>query len=101
MSDEIHEDEVRGRFDAAYAEVVRLCSGRDRGQWRMSVPANVARDSDLLITAALDDIPKLLDRIEELEVELYRATKDPDAPDEPLHIAFPEVKVLRGGVKFR
>lgn len=98
---DIDEDAVKARREKAYDEVVRLCSGRDRGTWRMSVPADEGRDSDLLIAAALDDIQPLLDRIEELEFKLWEATATEEERNAPMGpIKFPEIQVARGGITY-
>lgn len=49
---------ITARADAAFDEVIRVCSVT--GQWRMSIPANPQRDSDLLLTAALDDNERMV-----------------------------------------
>ncbi|MEP7738553.1 hypothetical protein ABKW28_12925 [Nocardioides sp. 31GB23] len=41
--------------EAAHAEIHRICQGGDE-RWRMSIPANPTRDSDLILTAALDGL---------------------------------------------
>ena len=56
---------LREVAEAAYSEVVRLCQRDER--WRMSIPANPNRDSDLLLGEALAAMPTLLDRLEAAE----------------------------------
>ena len=52
-------DEIEARAKSGAAEVVRLCSIGQRV--RMSIPANVARDTDLLLMAITDeDVPALV-----------------------------------------
>lgn len=52
---------IKANLEAARAEVSRLCDGEDAGKWRMSIPADARRDSDLLISAALNDAERLLE----------------------------------------
>lgn len=59
--------QIRARAEAAHAEVHRLCEG---ARWTMQVPARPERDSDLVISAALGDIPYLLDQLAEAERNL-------------------------------
>jgi hypothetical protein len=53
LSDAPDHSEVLAALNRAYDEVVRLCMPGNNG-WRMSVPADPARDSDLIIANALD-----------------------------------------------
>ena len=79
-------DAIEARRDDAYDEVVRLCDGK---RWLMSVPADASRDSDLLITASLDDVPTLVARVRELEATVQRVrdlhAKDPDVHVDTIH----------------
>ena len=61
---------LREVAEAAYSEVVRLCQRDER--WRMSIPANPSRDSDLLLGEALAAMPLLLDRLEAAEAKVAR-----------------------------
>ncbi|HEY9476249.1 MAG TPA: hypothetical protein VIS06_20655 [Mycobacteriales bacterium] len=53
-------DAIHARYETACTEVSDLCRGIR--QWSMSIPARPGRDSDLVITDALEDIPRLLAR---------------------------------------
>lgn len=61
--DEIDAAAVRGRCEAAMQMVSDLCQGRRN--WTMSIPARPDYDPDLVISAALADIPKLLEALGE------------------------------------
>ena len=51
-------DAVEARADAAHKEVVRLATP---GQgWRMTIPVNFKRDSDMLLDAPTQDVPALV-----------------------------------------
>lgn len=56
--DEIDAAAVRQRCEAAMQVVSDLCTGKRN--WMMSIPARPDYDPDLVIGAALADIPKLL-----------------------------------------
>lgn len=43
--------ELAQKVERAHAEIARLCDG---GRWRMTVPVDPKRDSDLILTDALD-----------------------------------------------
>jgi len=60
-------DAIKARETAAYDELIRVCSIDQ--QRRISIPANPDRDTDLLISAALKDIPALVTEVENLLVE--------------------------------
>lgn len=63
---------MRARYDAARDMVRRLCLPRgniEHRDWLMSIPADEARDPDLLIAAALADVPALLDALAQAEAE--------------------------------
>lgn len=49
---------LRERIEAAKDEVVRLCEPGER--FRMSIPANVRRDSDLILMDGLNAVEELL-----------------------------------------
>jgi hypothetical protein len=53
-------DAIDRRLTAAYDEVHRLCQPGSAGRWRMTVPVEVDRDSDMLLVRALDDAQALL-----------------------------------------
>lgn len=61
--DEIDAAAVRARCEAAMQMVSDLCD-RKRN-WMMSIPARPDYDPDLVISAALADIPKLLEALGE------------------------------------
>lgn len=74
-------DAIEARAKTAHDEVSRLCCGNDRG-WRMSIPANDARDSDLIISAALYDLEALVAYARTLEAENERLRAALVSPDE-------------------
>ncbi len=52
-------DLVQARADAAHKEVGEIAlHGENR--WRMSIPAEPSRDSDLIIAGSLQDVPALV-----------------------------------------
>ena len=59
--------QIQQRHEAACQVVNELCSG-DR-KWLMSIPARPEYDPDLLISASLNDIPALLEKIKKLELD--------------------------------
>lgn len=61
--DEIDAAAVRSRCEAAQQMISDLCQGRRN--WTMSIPARRDYDPDLIISAALADIPKLLEALGE------------------------------------
>ena len=61
--DEIDADAVRKRCEAARQMVSDLCTGKR--DWTMSVPIRPDYDPDVVIAAALADIPKLLEALGE------------------------------------
>lgn len=61
--DEIDAAAVRVRCEAAMQVVSDLCTGKRN--WMMSIPARPDYDPDLVISAALADIPKLLEALGE------------------------------------
>ena len=54
-------------YEKACDEVADLCEGNH--QWRMSIPANPDRDSDIIISLALASIPALITEVRELQAE--------------------------------
>lgn len=52
---------IRARYDAASDHVAALCQGE---RWTMRIPAQPDRDTDLVISDSLDDIPRLLARVQ-------------------------------------
>lgn len=55
-------DAIKKREGLAFAEMVRILSVGQ--QTRMSIPANPERDTDLIISASLKDIPALVAEVE-------------------------------------
>jgi hypothetical protein len=56
-------EKVAERQKLAYDELIRILSVNE--DVRMTIPANPARDTDLLITDSLKDIPLLLAKLEQ------------------------------------
>lgn len=59
---------VQARYDTALAEVHGLCDGSRR--WTMRVPVQRDRDSDLVISDALEAIPHLLAERDRLAAQI-------------------------------
>jgi hypothetical protein len=59
---------IRRRLDRAQELVGNLAAGTQR--WKMSIPADPERDSDLILTAALDGAEQLLDLVDRFAAEL-------------------------------
>jgi hypothetical protein len=78
VSEEIREllDAADSAQSCAYDEVVRLCAG---GRWTMRVPVDQERDSDTVLVAALETVPKLT-------AALRAVLALADADDERAHI---------------
>ena len=51
-------DEIEARAQVGAAEVIRICTGGER--IRMSIPANMARDTDLILIDVCDSVPALV-----------------------------------------
>lgn len=63
-SEEIDLEEIEARREAAHQMVSDLC--HRKREWIMSIPARRDYDPDLIIAASLDDIPKMIEELEEL-----------------------------------
>src|SRR6266487_61478 len=68
-------DEVQARADAAHKEVSEIAlHGANR--WRMSIPAEPSRDSDLIIAGSLQDVPALIRALREAYAEIERLRQE-------------------------
>jgi hypothetical protein len=73
-------EEAEERYGRAANEIDRLTSGAGPSvNWRWSIPAKPDRDSDLILSASIEDVPKLIEalrvsreREKELETELAK-----------------------------
>ena len=65
--------EIEARYKKARSLVSAICRGDAR--WRMSVPVDRENDSDMVLTASLDDIPKLIEKL----AEARRLSAKPDS----------------------
>jgi len=63
--------EIKQRYNDARKHIGELASTALKA-WRMSIPANRERDSDLRIAGSLDDIPDLLTAVETLQADNAR-----------------------------
>jgi hypothetical protein len=74
MGDERQErlDAIRARSEKAHEEVRRMCRASSR--WLMSIPAQPKYDSDLVISAALNDLDALLTELEHLQLHVTACT---------------------------
>ena len=69
-------ERVRARYEQACQMVADLCKPRthpEHRDWTMSIPARPDYDPDLVISDSLEDIPKLLERVEAAEARAERA----------------------------
>lgn len=64
--------EIEKRAERAHAELGDVCADGVVNRWRMSIPANPQRDSDLIISAGLDDVETLLTEVKRLRRERTR-----------------------------
>jgi hypothetical protein len=62
--------QVQRDLAAASTELDRLTSTNPGTAWRWSIPANPTRDSDLLLSSAIEHIPALVAELTEARVEL-------------------------------
>jgi len=62
-------DETNQRYEKALQLIYDLASGKHK--FSMSIPANVKCDSDLILSNALKDIPKLIDEVNHLKTKYY------------------------------
>lgn len=67
--------DIKARLDAAHAEIHRICQD-PRHNFRMSIPANPERDSDLIITAALTAAEGEIDRLKAMNDSLERKNQE-------------------------
>ena len=80
-TDPIDLDAVQARNHAAHDHVAKLCRGEE--DWTMlRIPAQPERDSDLVISAALADVPGLLAEVRRLRGDLVVLGADRDILDQ-------------------
>jgi hypothetical protein len=65
-------DEIQARLDKANAEMDRLTERNPGSAWRWSIPANPERDSDLILSASMADVPFLLAELRKAHEALER-----------------------------
>ncbi|GAA2092399.1 hypothetical protein [Actinomadura alba] len=58
--------EIRAHIEAAHTEICEIAEQGVTRRWRMHIPAQPDRDSDLLISRALKDAEELADEVERL-----------------------------------
>lgn len=63
--------EARARIDAAGDHLGEICTSKK--QFRMSIPADPSKDSDLILGAALESAEDLLSLVEQLQGQLDEA----------------------------
>ncbi|MFI6496842.1 hypothetical protein [Nonomuraea typhae] len=68
--------EIRAQIERAHTEVGDVCSRPPRKRFKMSVPADPERDTDLIITAALKAAEDLADEVERLRAERDRDDRE-------------------------
>lgn len=59
---------IETRAKRAHSEIVRLCKPGEH--WRMSIPAQVDRDSDLVLSATANDAERLLEAVTQLQARV-------------------------------
>jgi len=76
-------DQVQIRYDAAHKEVGEIAlHGENR--WRMSIPAEPSRDSDLIIAGSLQDVPALVAELRAARELRAAIDKHHDDSSEPI-----------------
>jgi hypothetical protein len=60
------------RAERAHREICELAAFGGRERWRMSIPVDYQRDSDMVLQAPLDDISRLLKAVVRMENALER-----------------------------
>ena len=75
-TDPIDLDAAEARNNAAHDHVAKLCRGEE--DWTMRIPAQPERDSDLVISAALADVPGLVAEVRRLRGDLVVLGADRD-----------------------
>jgi hypothetical protein len=78
---------ARARYRLACDEMDRLTAGNPGTNWRWSIPANPDRDSDLILSASAEDVPRLADAVEALTAE-----------NDMLRASFQEAEQIHEGV---
>jgi hypothetical protein len=58
---------IEERVKRAHREICDLAAGRRK--WEMSIPVDAERDSDCVLQAPLDDVPRLIAEVKRLESE--------------------------------
>lgn len=71
--------EIRAHITRAHTEVGEVCRRTGASRWRMSIPANPARDSDPIISGALNYADVLLAEAQRLREELAEVKDTLDA----------------------
>lgn len=65
-------DAIKAALEKAHTEVGEICRRTGAGRWRMSIPAQPDRDSDLIISDALRHADELLAEVKRLRKENAR-----------------------------
>lgn len=76
MSERLTDEQLSEIVDAAYNELFRLCRPDER--WRMSIPANPLRDSDLIIVDCLNALKDRADQLKAQNDAARAALVDPE-----------------------
>lgn len=69
-TDRLDLDALRAAIDKAHKEIGDVCYAGSSRRIRMSVPPNPERDTDLLVSAALDGAGRALAEVERLRAQL-------------------------------
>jgi hypothetical protein len=78
---------IEKRSLKAHREICDLAASSGRERWRMTIPVDYSRDSDMVLQAPLDDITRLLAAIRHLDEALEKYETIPPAPDSFIEMA--------------
>lgn len=74
---------ARQRIERAHTEIGQVCAEGPSRRFRMHIPADPERDTDLIVTAALNDAELLAGEVEQLRAEVARLRAgEADTPGE-------------------
>ncbi|WP_433520079.1 hypothetical protein ACQP2T_63805 (plasmid) [Nonomuraea sp. CA-143628] len=70
--------EIRAAFERAHTEIGEVCAEGPHNRWRWSIPANPARDTDLIVSDALKGAEDLLAEVDRLTAALANEEQTTD-----------------------
>lgn len=62
--------DIQAKIKRAWTEIGEVCAEGPAKRFRMSIPSNLDRDTDLIVSAALEGAEELLAEVERLDSEL-------------------------------